>query len=155
MKKHIAGEMSTDCKGAKVMFAKVSHEPLIPRTQGITCSQQFWAVPCCTLHAGRSITLQDRGILPASSTHSCGCWQLRHRQAGVLSSTSRHLTHSQAALATHSSMACKGKRPQSGSKSRVLERRQELGVPKSCRVLCCSPAPSHALGYRDETVLIS
>lgn len=154
MKKHIAVEMSADCKGAKVWFAKVS--PMISSSLGFKGSGAHSSSGQCLA----VLPMQSREINhpagqgnPACTQHSFLRMLAAGTQAGRGPEQYIQLTHPQAALATHSSAACKGEKPQSSSKSRALECRQE--APKSCKLLHCSPAPSCALGYRDETLFIS
>lgn len=122
MKKHIAVEMSTGCKGTEVWFAKVS--PKISSSLGLegirahSNSGQCLAVLPLQSREISHCRTGESCLYPAPIPEDAGSWD---RQAGPQQYF--QLTHSQAALAMHGSTACKGERPQS-SKSRALEHRQ-------------------------------
>lgn len=79
MEKHIADEMSVDCKGAKVWFAKVS--PMSSSSLGLPTDYVVKAIQGCALlfspcNLGRSITLQDTEscLHPALIPEDAGSW---------------------------------------------------------------------------------
>lgn len=137
MKKHIAVEMSADCKGAKVWPAKVS--AMISSSLGSkgsrahSSSQQYLAVLSVQC---REINHSAGQGNPACTQHSFLKMLAAGTQAGRGSEQYIQLTHSQAAM--HGSTACKGEKHKAAARAEPWSAGRKLQSPavQSCPILC-------------------